>query len=58
MFTRHVYTCPDVIYLRNRQKRINHASIGLTILIYGGLYLYGLRVTKQIDQNIEELHQS
>lgn len=27
MFSRHEYTCPDVIYLRNRNKKIQLANL-------------------------------
>lgn len=39
MFKRHQYTCPDVIYLRNRQKKIQIAAIGAQIVFWGGLWL-------------------
>lgn len=56
MFKRHVYTCPDVIYLRNRQKRIAMANFGLMLIFWGGLYIYGKAVENDIDKSLEELH--
>lgn len=58
MFTRHQFTCPDVIYLVNRQKKINRVTLGVSLIFWGGAYIYGQQVNKQIERNMEELHQS
>lgn len=39
MFNKHEFTCPDIIYLRKRQRKINIATlvgvVGLSALSYG-----------------------
>lgn len=57
MFKRHVYTCPDVVYLINRQKRINQASIGLSLIFWGGMVMYGNHLAKKDERKLEELRQ-
>jgi hypothetical protein len=53
MFQRHVFTCPDVIYLLNRQKKINRLLIGANLIAFGGFYIYGRHLDKQ---DTAELH--
>lgn len=38
---RHEFECPDVVYLRNRQKKINIANIAVWVLGMAGLQVYG-----------------
>lgn len=58
MFKRHAYTCPDVIYLRNRQKKINRISLAGPIAFYGALWVYGTVLTRRDSENTEELAES
>jgi len=43
MFRRekHVFTCPDVIYLRERAKRNQRISIGVNLAFMAALYVAG-----------------
>ena len=41
MFTRHQFVCPDVVYLINRQKKINRLTLGANLIFWGGVYMYG-----------------
>jgi hypothetical protein len=54
MFKKHIYTCPDVIYLRNRQKKINHITIGVNLIFFGALWLYGARAERAVENAIDE----
>lgn len=47
MFKKHTFTCPDVIYLRNRQKQINRVNLGAMIVFYGGLWAYGYALQRR-----------
>jgi hypothetical protein len=48
MFKRHVYTCPDVIYLRNRAIRHNIIASGVMIVLYGAAWLFSSRKAEEI----------
>lgn len=52
---RHQFTCPDVIYLRNRQKKIAYANLGVTFLMYGGLWVAGKRMEKKLDDELNDI---
>lgn len=39
--SKHEFTCPDVIYLRNRQKKINRWSIAINLLFFAGVWVVG-----------------
>jgi hypothetical protein len=39
MFKRHVYTCPDIIHLRNRQKKIYIANTAMLVVFIAGSFL-------------------
>lgn len=47
MFKRHVYTCPDVIHIRSRNKRNQLAIFGVYVLSLGGLWVYGDYLERQ-----------
>ena len=51
-YHKHVYTCPDVIYLRNRQKKINIANIAVTVLGTVALWGYGYWADKNEAKNL------
>ena len=55
MFKRHVFTCPDVIYLRNRQRKIALATNGVALLLFGCAWVYGTVLEKRLDEELEEL---
>lgn len=38
---KHTYTCPDVIYLRNRQKKVVAINLVATLLFIAALNVYG-----------------
>lgn len=46
--SKHEFTCPDVIYLRNRQKKINRYAIGANLVFYGGMFA-GLKALEVRD---------
>ena len=63
MFTsRHQFTCPDVVHLRNQQKKVQIATLGVYGTIFGGFALMGViadkkakrRLTKTIDETPTE----
>lgn len=57
MFKRnkHVFTCPDVIYLRNRQKKFNRISIATNIIFMVGLWTVGTIVEKRQTTELDKL---
>lgn len=59
MFKRHEYTCPDVIYLRNRARKNNIIASGVMIVLYGGLWLYAsVKGDKLIEAALDNDDQS
>lgn len=55
MFKRHVFTCPDVIYLRNRQKKINIATMAVQIVFWGGLLGWGYVEDRKTRSTIDPI---
>jgi len=47
MFTKHTYTCPDVIYMRKRNRRITLANLGITVVLGSAAYAYGWYVERK-----------
>lgn len=58
MFKRHEFTCPDVIYLVDRQKKINRLSWAAVIVFYGGLWVTGQALADRVTAELEELEKS
>lgn len=58
MFTRHEFTCPDVIYLRNRQRKIGIAYTGAMLVLYGGLWAYATFKGKSLEEALDNDIQS
>lgn len=54
---KHNFTCPDVIFLLDRQKKINRATIAVNLLFVGGLIAVGkiaeMREEKKYDTKTE-----
>lgn len=48
----HTFTCPDVIYLMNRQKKINRISLLVNLIFLGGLISWGA-VEKRLEDKID-----
>lgn len=44
---KHVFTCPDVIYLMNRRKRNNRITIGVWAVTALASTIYGYYLDKQ-----------
>lgn len=57
MFKRnkHLFTCPDVIYLRARQKKMNRISIAVNVLFIAGLWVWGTVLDKELDVELEKI---
>lgn len=55
MFKKHQFTCPDVIYLQNRQKKLAKINLGFIVLFYGGLYAAAKTAEKRDIQKLENL---
>jgi hypothetical protein len=47
MFKKHIYTCPDVIYLRNRNCQILTANFAVIGIMLSVLWGYGTYLEKQ-----------
>lgn len=54
MFKKHVFTCPDTIYLRNRAKRNNRIAMGVNVVIFGALWAYAWHSERKIENAIDE----
>lgn len=52
---KHVYTCPDVIHMRNLGKRNNRIVFGTTLFLIAAGNVYGWYLTRKIDDNVTEL---
>lgn len=55
---KHQFTCPDVIYLRNRQKKINKISIAVNLIFIGGMWVAGLVAEKKLTAEIPDTPES
>jgi hypothetical protein len=53
MFKKHQFTCPDVIYVRNQQKKTALATFGIYGLVFGALAIAARRSEKQFEQDLE-----
>lgn len=55
---KHVYTCPDVIHIRNRQKKAVRSYMIGWVLVYGSLavaaYVAGRRVDAELAAEAEK----
>ena len=49
MFKRHVYTCPDVIYIRNRNRKIGIITNGATLGLFAALWVYAWYEERKLD---------
>lgn len=47
MFTKHVYTCPDVIHITRRTKKITYSILGAEALIFVAMLAAGWLLEKQ-----------
>lgn len=52
MFAKHTFTCPDVIHLRNKQKKYNQIAIGAQVLFFGGLYAAGKVMDRRVKTEL------
>lgn len=52
---RHQFTCPDVIYLRNQQKKAQLTILGVYAVFFGGLALVGHRLEKDLDDELQKI---
>jgi hypothetical protein len=48
--THHEFTCPDVLYLQARQKKITYTAIAVYGTIFVGMYGYGKYLERK-DRN-------
>lgn len=44
---KHVYTCPDFIYMMDRRKRNNRIALGVWAVVMLGSTVYGWKLDKQ-----------
>lgn len=47
MFKKHIYTCPDVIYLRDRNRKILIANFTVMGIVLSVLWGFGTYLEKQ-----------
>lgn len=55
---KHVFTCPDVIHLRNRQKKLNRISIALNLLLFGGMWAGGKALEARELRQLKEQNET
>lgn len=53
MFNKHSYTCPDVIYLRNRHKKVQTISIAVQLATFAGLWAGGKALERRETKKLE-----
>ena len=54
MFKRHEFTCPDVIYMRNRAKRNSKIALAFNAVVIIGMWAYGKKLTDDLNKTIDE----
>ena len=50
---KHTFTCEDVIYLQNRQRKIYQANFIATVVFTVGLWLVGKRLEKKEELELQ-----
>lgn len=55
---KHQFTCPDVIYLLDRQKKMNRIAIAINAIFFGGLMLAGWNETRKLEAEIPDTPES
>jgi len=52
---KHIYTCPDSIHDHRVAKRNSRIILAMYAVVYGGLWAYGRRVNKQLEEELANL---
>lgn len=53
MFKKHEFTCPDVVYLRNRAARNNKIALLSYLGVFGGMIAWGTYLDRKDKKNDE-----
>lgn len=53
--SKHVFTCPDVIYLMDKQKKYNRIALAINGVFFGGLFIGAKMLEASENKKLNDL---